>query len=103
MDESSSSIGSGAGIFLTSPEGVELQYALKFKFSASNNTSEYEALISGARMARCLGAERVRIYTDSQLVASQINEDYEAREPQMIKYLRLVKEIAQPFVSFQVI
>ncbi|GKB09016.1 reverse transcriptase domain-containing protein [Tanacetum coccineum] len=41
---------SGAGLILTSPEGTEFTYALRFQFTASNNEAEYEALIAGLRI-----------------------------------------------------
>ena len=103
VDGSSCSTGSGAGIILKSPEGIVLQYALRFKFPASNNMAEYEALISGMKLAKQLGAQRVISYSDSQLVAGQFNGDFEAREPQMIKYLELVQRLAKCFESFRVI
>ncbi|GJY07390.1 reverse transcriptase domain-containing protein [Tanacetum coccineum] len=46
-DRSSCIEGSGAGFILTSPEGEEFTYALRFKFDASNNEAEYEALVAG--------------------------------------------------------
>ncbi|GJU99068.1 reverse transcriptase domain-containing protein [Tanacetum coccineum] len=46
-DGSSCIEGSGAGFILTSPEGEEFTYALRFKFDASNNEAEYEALVAG--------------------------------------------------------
>ncbi|GJT62589.1 reverse transcriptase domain-containing protein [Tanacetum coccineum] len=39
--------GLGAGLILTSPEGIEFTYALRFEFDATNNEAEYEALIAG--------------------------------------------------------
>ena len=36
-----------AGLILTSPEGIDLEYALRFGFQASNNEAEYEAVIAG--------------------------------------------------------
>nr|GEV88459.1 reverse transcriptase domain-containing protein [Tanacetum cinerariifolium] len=39
--------GSGAGLILTNPDGIEFTYALRFQFAASNNEVEYEALIAG--------------------------------------------------------
>ncbi|GJS49249.1 reverse transcriptase domain-containing protein [Tanacetum coccineum] len=41
---------SGDGLILTSPEGTEFTYALRFQFTASNNEAEYEALIAGLRI-----------------------------------------------------
>ncbi|GJT89818.1 reverse transcriptase domain-containing protein [Tanacetum coccineum] len=51
MDGSSCVDRSGAGLILTSPEGMEFTYALRFQFIASNNEAKYEALIAGLRIA----------------------------------------------------
>ncbi|GKC55171.1 reverse transcriptase domain-containing protein [Tanacetum coccineum] len=50
-DGSSCTDGSGAGLILTNPEGMEFTYALRFRFDAINNEAEYEALIAGLRIA----------------------------------------------------
>nr|GEZ67499.1 reverse transcriptase domain-containing protein [Tanacetum cinerariifolium] len=42
--------GSSVGLILTSPEGTEFTYALRFQFAASNNEAEYEALIAGLQI-----------------------------------------------------
>ncbi|GKA09987.1 reverse transcriptase domain-containing protein [Tanacetum coccineum] len=42
--------GSGAGLILTNPKGMEFTYALRFRFDATNNEAEYEALIAGLRI-----------------------------------------------------
>ncbi|GKB93906.1 reverse transcriptase domain-containing protein [Tanacetum coccineum] len=57
MDKAPSSCvdGSGAGLILISPEGMEFTYALRFQFTASNNEAEYEALIAGLRIAIQMG------------------------------------------------
>nr|GEX22340.1 reverse transcriptase domain-containing protein [Tanacetum cinerariifolium] len=46
-DGSSCVDGCGAGLILTSLEGTEFTYALRFQFAACNNEAEYEALIAG--------------------------------------------------------
>ncbi|GKF52670.1 reverse transcriptase domain-containing protein [Tanacetum coccineum] len=46
-DGSSCVDGSGAGLILTNPEGTEFTYALRFRFDATKNEAEYEALIAG--------------------------------------------------------
>nr|GEW67705.1 reverse transcriptase domain-containing protein [Tanacetum cinerariifolium] len=51
-DESSCTDGSEAGLILTSPEGMEFTYALRFMFDATNTESEYKALISRLRIAK---------------------------------------------------
>ncbi|GJU69090.1 reverse transcriptase domain-containing protein [Tanacetum coccineum] len=54
-DASSCVDGSGAGLILTNPEGMEFIYALRFEFTATNNEAEYEALIAGLRIAARMG------------------------------------------------
>ena len=36
VDGATNAQGSGAGLILTSPEGIDIEYALRFKFQASN-------------------------------------------------------------------
>ena len=59
MDGSSTENSSGAGIVLITPEGEDLHFAVRFKFPASNNVAEYEALIIGMEMAMKAGSEEV--------------------------------------------
>ena len=56
FDGSVMALGSGAGVVLISLDGSRLRYAIRLHFSASNNTTEYEALINGLRIAIELGA-----------------------------------------------
>ncbi|XP_071699265.1 uncharacterized protein [Rutidosis leptorrhynchoides] len=73
-DGASSEEGTGAGLVLTSPDGEEYTYALKFCFYASNNEAEYEAILSGLRIAVEMGITNLRAYVDSQIVASKLME-----------------------------
>nr|GEZ03835.1 hypothetical protein [Tanacetum cinerariifolium] len=58
MDGSSCTDGSGAGLILTNPKGMEFTYALRFRFDATNNKAEYEALIAGLRIAEQMGVKK---------------------------------------------
>ena len=68
IDRSSNEGGSGAGQILVSPEGHRMHYALRFKFKASNNETECEALIARWNLAKEMKVESLEIYSDSQLV-----------------------------------
>ncbi|KAL0413484.1 UNVERIFIED_CONTAM: hypothetical protein Sradi_1550100 [Sesamum radiatum] len=72
VDGSSSIQGSGAGIVITSPQGEDLEFAIKFGFKASNNEVEYEALVVGMKMAHEAGARHLLAYSDSHLVVKQV-------------------------------
>ena len=67
FDRSVMAPGSGAGVVLISPDGSRLCYAIHLHFSASNNATEYEALINGLRITIELGATRLYIRGDSEL------------------------------------
>ncbi|XP_074570542.1 uncharacterized protein LOC141827199 [Curcuma longa] len=71
VDGSSTKGGSGVGVVLSSPHGDTLQLAVKLHFRATNNEAEYEAVLAGLQAARHLGAQRVIIHSDSQLVDQQ--------------------------------
>ena len=52
IDGSSTSSASGTGIVLIPPEDATLEYALQFSFPTTNNEAEYEALITGLKLAK---------------------------------------------------
>ena len=68
MDGSSNEGGSGAGLILVSPEGHGMHCALRFRFKASNNKADYEALIARLNLAKEMKVESLEIYSDSQLI-----------------------------------
>ena len=68
VDGASNAQGSGAGLILTSPEGIDIEYALRFGFHASNNEAEYETVIAGLNLAHSLEVGQLEVYSDSQLV-----------------------------------
>jgi hypothetical protein len=43
--------GTGAGVLFISPHGEQLKYILQIRYKASNNDTEYDALIHGLRIA----------------------------------------------------
>ena len=81
----------GAGIVLLSPEGDAIECMVHLNFPATNNESEYEALIAGLNLAKAAGAARVVIHCDSQVITNQINGDYKCKGERMKKYLDQVK------------
>ena len=102
VDWAADAQGSGAGLILTSPEGIYIEYALRFGFQASNNEAEYEAVIAGLNLARSMEVDRLEVCSDSQLVVRQIEDAYEAKGEKMILYLKKVRDLLKKFVLVQV-
>ncbi|RDX69799.1 hypothetical protein CR513_51033, partial [Mucuna pruriens] len=71
---------SGVGIIVEEPGGVIVEHSVRFGFKESNNQGEYEALLAGIRLAKELGATRLMIKRNSQLIIGQVNGEYQARD-----------------------
>ena len=65
VDGAANAQGSGAGLILTSPDGIDIEYALRFGFRASNNKAEYEAVIAGLNLAHSMAVDQLEVCSDS--------------------------------------
>ena len=102
VDGAANAQGSGGGLILTSPDGIDTEYALRFGFQASNNEAEYKAVIAGLNLAHYMEANQLEVSSDSQLVVKQIEDSYKGRGEKMILYLGKVRELLKKFVRVQV-
>ncbi|RVX14162.1 hypothetical protein CK203_011368 [Vitis vinifera] len=102
VDGASRSSGSGVGLLLQSPTGEHLEQAIRLGFSASNNEAEYEAILSGLDLALALSVSKLRIYSDSQLVVRHVQNEYEAKDARMARYLAKVRNTLQQFTEWTI-
>ena len=65
VDGAANAPGSGARLILTSPEGIDIEYALRFRFQASNNEADYEAVIAGLNLAHSMEVDHLEVRNDS--------------------------------------
>nr|GEW45306.1 hypothetical protein [Tanacetum cinerariifolium] len=79
-DGSSCIDSSEAGLIITNPKGIEFTYALRFRFDATNNEAEYEALIANLRIAKQMGVKNLQANVDSRLVASQHFQEFSIKQ-----------------------
>ena len=69
----------GIGIVLRAKDGTELLTLGRFIGRATNNVAEYRALITALQKAKELGARRVAIRGDSELVVKQMKGEYRVK------------------------
>ena len=79
-----------------------MHYAFRFKFKASNNEAEYEALIVELNLVKYMKVESLEIFNDSQLVVCQITDEYQARGKKMASYLQNAKDLLKSFSSYSI-
>ena len=66
---------------------------MKLKYNATNNAAEYEALITGLKLAIEVRTENLKVYSDSQLVVNQVKDAYQVKDPSIIKYVQKAKQL----------
>jgi ribonuclease HI len=61
--------------------------------------AEYEALILGLKVLKELGAKRIVVHGDSELIINQIKGIYQAKHPRLRAYRNLVLDLLENFQS----
>ena len=67
-----------------------------------NNEAEYEAILTGLRIAQALRTRNALQRSDSQLVIGQVKGDFEVNKTGMKKYLKLTNQLVSNFDRVEV-
>ncbi len=81
----------GIGVVLRAQDGTALVTLGRFIGRVTNNVAEYRALIAAMQEAQKLGAKKVLICGDSELIVKQMRGEYKVKNPD----LRVLYEEAQ--------
>ncbi|KAM1049244.1 hypothetical protein ACFX2C_028367 [Malus domestica] len=81
VDGSSNQQGCGAGLVFMTLDKMVMEYALRFKFKASNNKAKYEALLAGLRLAKHIG----------------VTNNFDAKDSSMVAYLAQTQSLLKHF------
>ena len=73
----------GTGSVVRAKDGTPLVTLGRFIGRATNNVAEYKALITALQKARELGARRVAIRGDSELVVKQMRGEYKVKNAEL--------------------
>ena len=74
-----------------------MHYVVRLHFPASNNMAEYEALLSGLRIAIELDIKRLDVRADSQLVIDQVMKEASYHDEKMEAYCNAVCRLEDKF------
>ncbi|XP_073303001.1 uncharacterized protein [Primulina huaijiensis] len=102
VDGASNLSGCGVGGVLIAPSEEKIKLALRIDSRVTNNEAEYEAVLAGLQAVQEVGAARVIIYSDSQLITQQIKGMYEAKNEKMLKYLGLITAQAASLTDWSI-
>jgi ribonuclease HI len=87
----------GAGAALFNPRGELKAQVARYLGETTNNVAEYQALILGLQEAARLGAHKLQVLADSELLVRQINGQYRVKAPHLLPLWRLAKTELQKF------
>ena len=73
----------GAGAIIYDGQGRELARLKRYLGQATNNVAEYEALLLGLEKARSLGAKRLWLRLDSELLVKQLKGLYRVKSARL--------------------
>lgn len=88
---------SGIGVFIRGAE-IEDREITKYLGTKTNNQAEYTALITALNSALDLKDNTIKIFTDSLLVANQVNGVWKVKHPEIIP---LNKEAKKLFTNYK--
>jgi ribonuclease HI len=89
----------GIGVVLSAEDGTPLVTLGKYVGVATNNVAEYMALILGLREAAKLGAAKIRVRGDSELVIKQMRGEYRVKNPALKQLFDQAQSLAGGFDS----
>lgn len=87
---------------MVTPDGQSVSHAARLDFATTNNASKYEALLLGLRKAKTLGAKRIVVKSDSHLIAGHFDKSFMVRDPEMARYLTMVRTAGKHFLSITI-
>jgi len=73
----------GIGVVIRAEDGTAIFTLGRCIGRATNNVAEYRALITGLEKARELGAKKITIRGDSELIIKQMKGEYRVKHPDM--------------------
>jgi ribonuclease HI len=73
----------GVGVTICDEEGTPLYELGEFLGRCTNNVAEYTALLRGLSAAKALGAGKLTVRSDSELLVRQINGVYKVKSPDL--------------------
>ena len=97
FDGSLMKTGTGTGLLFISPLGIHMRYVIRIHFVASNNVTEYEALVNGLRISIKLGVRCLDVRGDSQLVIDQVMKASSCHDRKMEAYCKEVRKLEDKF------
>ena len=91
-----------AAFILTDENKNRLQAKGLFLGKATNNVAEYTAICKALEAAKQIGAKRVRVFSDSELLVKQVNGEYKVKSEHLRALFRRTVQLLGGFENWKV-
>lgn len=91
----------GIGVVILQ-DGRALKNISRFIGNKTNNVAEYTALIYGLQEALILRADKIRVWTDSELLSKQLKGEYRVKHENLKPLFEQIKHLTGGFGSFEI-
>ncbi|PIU51353.1 ribonuclease H [Candidatus Desantisbacteria bacterium CG07_land_8_20_14_0_80_39_15] len=92
----------GIGVVFYNEKNQQICEMSHYLGDATNNIAEYQSLIAALKKALEIGLDNLFIYTDSELLARQINGFYKVRNEELKQLYSKAKKLIANFESVRI-
>ena len=92
----------GIGVVVYDASGNKVKTLSKYIVHATNNFTEYTALLYGIQEVLLLGARDVVVNTDSELMKKQISGEYRIKDAKLTFLSQLILHMTEAMNSFTI-
>lgn len=93
---------SAASFVLTDPDGNRLEAKGLFLGNSTNNVAEYTGVVKALEVAKQIGAGKVKLFSDSELLVRQINGQYKVKSKNLQDLYREAVALLNTFEKWKV-
>jgi site-specific DNA-methyltransferase (adenine-specific) len=93
----------GVGVVIKDETGTIIREIAEYIGRTTNNEAEYIALLVGLREAVLLEASEVLVKTDSELMARQLNGQYQVKSPKLINLYQEAVDVLRGFKKARIV
>jgi ribonuclease HI len=92
----------GCGAIIFSSDGSVVKELSRYLGRATNNVAEYEGLLMGLEALMQMGATKIQIQSDSQLLVRQLSGEYRVKDEKLKVLFSRAMELLRQFDSFRI-
>ncbi|XP_050887810.1 uncharacterized protein LOC127092955 [Lathyrus oleraceus] len=97
FDGSSHKDGTGVGVLILSPQVGQTEFKYRISEKCSTNEAEYEALIVCLQLLKGMGASRIEVRGDSELIIKKVTHEYKCIKGSLLKYFVTATQLLEHF------